>query len=98
MADGEVLVVWLWSSPPKQVWVGLLEIDQDLLKLKLYGKFSHRADRIRGKRSVVLQVVDKSNELNIVQSGVKQVTLTAVVEQCRETGLYVGYVPGFAGA
>jgi len=23
---------------------------------------------------------------------------TAVVEQCPETGLYVGYVPGFAGA
>lgn len=23
---------------------------------------------------------------------------TAVVEHCKETGLYVGYVPGFAGA
>jgi len=23
---------------------------------------------------------------------------TAVVEQCRDTGLYVGYVPGFPGA
>ena len=23
---------------------------------------------------------------------------TAVVEKCRETGLYVGYVPGFPGA
>ena len=23
---------------------------------------------------------------------------TAVIEQCRDTGLYVGYVPGFAGA
>ncbi len=23
---------------------------------------------------------------------------TAVVEKCAETGLYVGYVPGFAGA
>ncbi len=23
---------------------------------------------------------------------------TAVVERCAETGLYVGYVPGFAGA
>ena len=23
---------------------------------------------------------------------------TAVVERCPETGLYVGYVPGFAGA
>ncbi|MCY4361103.1 MAG: type II toxin-antitoxin system HicB family antitoxin [Gammaproteobacteria bacterium] len=23
---------------------------------------------------------------------------TAVVEQCKETGLYVGYVPGFTGA
>jgi predicted RNase H-like HicB family nuclease len=23
---------------------------------------------------------------------------TAVVERCRDTGLYVGYVPGFAGA
>ena len=23
---------------------------------------------------------------------------TAVVERCSETGLYVGYVPGFAGA
>ena len=25
-------------------------------------------------------------------------TVTAVVEKCNETGLYVGYVPGFAGA
>lgn len=25
-------------------------------------------------------------------------TYTAVIEQCPETGLYVGYVPGFAGA
>ena len=25
-------------------------------------------------------------------------TFTAVIERCRETGLYVGYVPGFAGA
>ena len=25
-------------------------------------------------------------------------TFTAVVEKCPETGLYVGYVPGFAGA
>ena len=25
-------------------------------------------------------------------------TFTAVVEKCRDTGLYVGYVPGFAGA
>jgi predicted RNase H-like HicB family nuclease len=25
-------------------------------------------------------------------------TYTAVIERCRETGLYVGYVPGFAGA
>ena len=23
---------------------------------------------------------------------------TAIVERCKETGLYVGYVPGFAGA
>ncbi len=23
---------------------------------------------------------------------------TAVIEQCKTTGLYVGYVPGFAGA
>jgi len=23
---------------------------------------------------------------------------TAVIEKCRETGLYVGYVPGFPGA
>ncbi len=23
---------------------------------------------------------------------------TAVVEQCKDTGLYVGYVPGFTGA
>ena len=23
---------------------------------------------------------------------------TAVVERCKDTGLYVGYVPGFAGA
>ncbi len=25
-------------------------------------------------------------------------TYTAVVERCTETGLYVGFVPGFAGA
>lgn len=25
-------------------------------------------------------------------------SFTAIVEQCPETGLYVGYVPGFAGA
>ena len=25
-------------------------------------------------------------------------SFTAVVERCAETGLYVGYVPGFAGA
>jgi predicted RNase H-like HicB family nuclease len=25
-------------------------------------------------------------------------SFTAVVERCPETGLYVGYVPGFAGA
>jgi predicted RNase H-like HicB family nuclease len=25
-------------------------------------------------------------------------TLTAVVEKCPDTGLYVGYVPGFPGA
>jgi predicted RNase H-like HicB family nuclease len=25
-------------------------------------------------------------------------TFTAVVERCPDTGLYVGYVPGFAGA
>ena len=25
-------------------------------------------------------------------------TFTAVVEKCAETGLYVGYVPGFSGA
>jgi len=25
-------------------------------------------------------------------------TFTAVIERCPETGLYVGYVPGFAGA
>ena len=24
--------------------------------------------------------------------------LTAIVEHCKETGLYVGYVPGFPGA
>ncbi len=24
--------------------------------------------------------------------------LTAVVEHCKDTGLYVGYVPGFSGA
>jgi predicted RNase H-like HicB family nuclease len=28
----------------------------------------------------------------------KMKTFTAVVEKCPETGLYVGYVPGFAGA
>ena len=28
----------------------------------------------------------------------KMKTYTAVVEQCPETGLYVGYVPGFPGA
>ena len=25
-------------------------------------------------------------------------TFTAVIEKCRETGLYVGFVPGFPGA
>ena len=25
-------------------------------------------------------------------------TFTAVIEKCQETGLYVGYVPGFPGA
>ena len=25
-------------------------------------------------------------------------TLTAVIERCSDTGLYVGFVPGFAGA
>lgn len=25
-------------------------------------------------------------------------TYTAVVEKCADTGLYIGYVPGFAGA
>jgi predicted RNase H-like HicB family nuclease len=25
-------------------------------------------------------------------------TFTAVIEKCNETGLYVGYVPGFPGA
>lgn len=25
-------------------------------------------------------------------------TFTAVIERCPDTGLYVGYVPGFAGA
>ena len=25
-------------------------------------------------------------------------TYTAVIEKCRDTGLYVGYVPGFPGA
>lgn len=25
-------------------------------------------------------------------------TYTAVIERCRDTGLYVGHVPGFAGA
>jgi predicted RNase H-like HicB family nuclease len=25
-------------------------------------------------------------------------TYTAVVERCRDTGLYVGYIPGFPGA
>jgi predicted RNase H-like HicB family nuclease len=28
----------------------------------------------------------------------KMKTYTAVVEQCSDTGLYVGYVPGFPGA
>jgi len=25
-------------------------------------------------------------------------TFTAIIERCSDTGLYVGYVPGFAGA
>ena len=25
-------------------------------------------------------------------------TYTAIIERCRDTGLYVGYVPGFPGA
>lgn len=34
-----------------------------------------------------------------MQGGSAQVkTFTAVVERCPDTGLYVGYVPGFPGA
>ena len=33
-----------------------------------------------------------------MRTGVTMHTYTAVVERCRETGLYVGYVPGFPGA
>jgi predicted RNase H-like HicB family nuclease len=32
------------------------------------------------------------------RSAVEMKTYTAVVEQCPDTGLYVGYVPGFPGA
>jgi predicted RNase H-like HicB family nuclease len=32
-----------------------------------------------------------------VESGAMQ-TYTAVIEKCADTGLYVGYVPGFPGA
>ena len=31
-------------------------------------------------------------------NGVEKMNLTAVVEHCKETGLYVGHVPGFPGA
>ena len=30
--------------------------------------------------------------------GEKKMKCTAIVERCKDTGLYVGYVPGFAGA
>jgi predicted RNase H-like HicB family nuclease len=30
--------------------------------------------------------------------GIQMKTFTAVVEKCPDTGLYVGYVPGFPGA
>ncbi|KOR29541.1 hypothetical protein TI03_02075 [Achromatium sp. WMS1] len=28
----------------------------------------------------------------------KGMYFTAIIEHCRDTGLYVGYIPGFAGA
>ena len=28
----------------------------------------------------------------------KMRTYSAVIEKCKDTGLYVGYIPGFAGA
>ena len=31
-------------------------------------------------------------------TGIDMKTYTAVVERCPETGMYVGYVPGFPGA
>ena len=36
---------------------------------------------------------------DIAGTGVKDMkTYTAVIEKCADTGLYVGYVPGFPGA
>lgn len=36
---------------------------------------------------------------DIAGTGVKAMkTYTAVIEKCADTGLYVGYVPGFPGA
>lgn len=36
---------------------------------------------------------------DIAGTGVKEMkTYTAVIEKCADTGLYVGYVPGFPGA
>lgn len=38
----------------------------------------------------------KPNTVSVKETGMK--TYTAVVERCPDTGLYVGYVPGFRGA
>jgi len=34
----------------------------------------------------------------LIEESLGMRTYTAVVERCPDTGLYVGYVPGFAGA
>jgi len=37
-------------------------------------------------------------KLNIMQKNNSQKKFTAVIEYCSDTGLYIGYVPGFHGA
>jgi predicted RNase H-like HicB family nuclease len=36
--------------------------------------------------------------IEVINGAIIMKNYTAVVEKCRETGLYVGYVPGFPGA
>jgi predicted RNase H-like HicB family nuclease len=36
--------------------------------------------------------------LSLLFMGIQMATFTAVIEKCSETGLYIGFVPGFPGA